>query len=196
MINGYFVFVGAALALIGDLTFARDTLRGHSKPNRVTWATFAFQGGVTLAAELQQHVGLVAVMTFAVAFGPFCILLASFFNKEAVWKLGRFDYICGAIAALAIIGWIVTSNPNTAIAFNIVAGFVATIPTARKAYHHPETETDTAWRNGALAGIITLLTVDQWNFATAAFPIYITAVCIAMYVLIHYRIGARLSRTT
>ncbi|HEY6396548.1 MAG TPA: hypothetical protein VIX82_03735 [Solirubrobacteraceae bacterium] len=50
---------------------------------------------IAFAAERAQHVGLEALLTFAVGFGPLLVVVASFVDPRAYWKL---------IGALAEIG--------------------------------------------------------------------------------------------
>ncbi len=58
----------------------RDTVRGHSQPNRVTWLLWGLAPMLAFAAELKAHVGLSALMTFSVGFNPLLVLAASFVN--------------------------------------------------------------------------------------------------------------------
>ena len=68
MINPNFVFLGAAFSIIGALSYARDTIRGVTKPNRVSWLLWTIAPLLAFAVELRQGVGLQSVMTFAVGF--------------------------------------------------------------------------------------------------------------------------------
>lgn len=78
MINPNFVFLGAAFSIIGAMSYARDTIRGVTKPNRVSWLLWTIAPLRAFAAKLRQGVGLQSVMAFAVGFSPFIILCASF----------------------------------------------------------------------------------------------------------------------
>ena len=87
MIDERFVFLGALLSLIGNFKYILETVNGRVKPNRVTWFLWALIPFIALAAEIRQGVGLPAVMTFIVGFGPLCNFLASFINKKSFWKI-------------------------------------------------------------------------------------------------------------
>ena len=78
-------------------------------------------------------------------FLPLLIFLSSFVNKNSYWKLKKLDYICLALAVLALILWKITNNPLLAIIFSILADFFAALPLIIKIYKFPETETISAY---------------------------------------------------
>jgi hypothetical protein len=168
-----FVFVAAGVNLLGTAHYLADTLRGRSSPNRVTWLLWAIIPLIGFAGQIQEGVGLQALMTFMIGFGPLLVFTASFVDRQAYVRITRFDVICGVLSVLALVGWRLTGNGNVAIAFSILGDFLAAIPTVRKAHRTPDTETWTAYLCSGVSAAITILTITTWNFATAAFPVYI-----------------------
>lgn len=173
MLDPRFIILGALLDLIGGAKYALSTLKGETQPNRVSWLMWAAAPLIAFAAEVSQGVGLLALMTFFVGFVPVMVLAASFANRRAYWKLTIFDVACGAFSALALVLWWVTRTANIAIVFSVLADLFASVPTVVKSYRFPKTEHPSAYAVGVAFAGITLLTIKQWNVATAAFPIYI-----------------------
>lgn len=128
-------------------------------------------------------------MTFGVGFSPLLVFLASFVNKESVWKLRRFDFVCGALAIIGLFLWYVTRNGNFAIFFSILADGMAAIPTLVKSYSFPETENYHVYLTAAISAAITLLTIDIWDFAHFGFPVYILILCTIFVSLIKFKAG-------
>ena len=184
MLNVHFVIVGAVLNLIGSSSYTFQTLKGKTRPNRVTWFLWALAPLVAFSAEIGQGVGLRSLMTFMVGFGPLMVLIASFINRKAVWKITRLDIVCGFLSLVALIAWKITGVGDVAIALSIVADFLAATPTLIKSYKEPGSEHYAIYLMGAISGVITLLTIKQWNFAQYGFPLYIVLVCIALVALI------------
>lgn len=184
MLNVHFVIVGAAINLIGSSSYVFQTLKGRARPNRVTWFLWALAPLIAFSAEIGQGVGLRSLMTFMVGFGPAMVLIASFLNNKAVWKITRFDIICGCLSIIALVAWKITGVGNIAIGLSIVADLLAATPTIVKAYKYPKTEHYTIFLFGAISALITLLTIKQWTFAQYGFPLYIAVVCVALVALI------------
>lgn len=180
------VFLAVAFNLVGTSTYMIATLRGQTRPNRVTWMLWALAPLVAFGAEVGEGVGLRSLTTFMVGFGPLLIFLSSFVNRDAYWQITRFDKICGAISVAALVLWGLTRVGNVAIALSIVADLVAGIPTAAKAYRAPETENPWAFGCASISATIGLLTVTATSFANVAFPIYIIVFAGGMFVLIRF----------
>lgn len=184
-----FVILGALISFIGILSYLISTIRGKTKPNRVTWFLWALAPLVAFSAEIKEGVGIQALMTFMVGFNPLLIFLASFINKKSVWKLRRLDFIYGAISLFGLFLWYITKNGNFAIFFAIVADGMAAIPTLVKSYRFPETENYHVFLAAAISAAITLSTIEIWNFAHFGFPLYILILCVTFVIFIKFRVG-------
>jgi len=194
MINENFVILGVIIAFLGGLKYVFETIKGNTKPNKVTWFLWALAPLIAFAAELKQGVGIQSWMTFVVGFTPLLVFLASFINKQAYWKLTRFDLICGALALLGLLLWYVTRVSNIAILFSILADGLAAVPTIVKSYRYSETEDYFVYLASAISAGLTLLTITTWNFATFGFPIYILTICLILFTLIKFKIGKLLNK--
>lgn len=191
MISEKFVILGAIISLSGSLAYVRATLRGKTQPNRVSWFMWALAPLVAFAAQIDKGVGLIALMTFMVGFGPLLVFIASFVNKNAVWKLGPFDIICGMFSLAGLVLWLITKEGNIGIAFAIAADTLAALPTIVKSYTNPETENHWAFTLAAISAGIAMLTIDQWTFAHYGFSVYIFSICILLASLIKFKLGKR-----
>ncbi len=185
MLSPDFAVLAAVLPLAGFASYLRDTLRGKTQPNRVSWSLWATAPLIAFAAELAQHTSLnVSLLTFALGAGPALILAASFACPRAYWAPTRLDLACGAVAVAALIGWAVTRRGDVAIALAITADALAAVPTIRKAWAQPESESIGTYAASGAGSAITLLTISRWRFASFAFPLYVTVVCGAIAALI------------
>lgn len=187
MIDQRFVIVGALISFGAVSVYIRDTIRGRTQPNRVTWLLWGFAPMLAFAAELQAHVGLGSLMTFTVGFNPLLVLAASFVNPNASWTIGRFDYVCGALSIMGTIGWLLTQNPNIALIASIAADALAALPTVRKAIISPRSESRVVYLGGIVNSAITLLAARRHDAAHIAFPIYILLINLALTVILRPR---------
>lgn len=192
MIDERFIFLTVALELFGTLSYLLDTIKGKIQPNKVTWFLWALAPLIAFTAQINKGVRLSSIMTFMVGFGPLLIFIASFINKKSQWKITNFDIYCGSLSLIGLILWGITRDGNIGILFAILADGLAAIPTLVKSYKAPETESSTGFLLYSLSGVVTLLTIKQWDFAHFSFPLYITLICFIFYFLIKFKLGKKL----
>ena len=113
------VVIAASATLVAAIAYIRSMFKGHTKPNRVTWLMWTIAPFTAAFAAFSSGATWAAVPVLMSGLSPCLILLASFLNKRAYWKLSRFDYACGGLSALALVLWYLTANPNVAIIFAI-----------------------------------------------------------------------------
>jgi hypothetical protein len=192
VISVNWVYVGSAIGALGAAVYLRDTLRGTTKPNRVTWLLWAVAPLLAAAVELDEGVGLRTLPTFMVGFMPLLVFIGSFHNPASVWKIRRIDYACGAVSVVGTLIWLVTRNGILAISAAIAADFMAGVPTLTKSWTHPETETVHTYIGAVISMLIVLLTIQNWSFDVAAFPAFIVCMGSVEVVLVGFRPGPRL----
>lgn len=191
MLNVHFVILGAAIGLIGTVLYARDTVRGITHPNRVTWLLWGAIPMVTFAVELHAGVGLRSLMTFVIGFGPFIVLAASFFNRTSVWRIGALDWACGALSVAGTVVWVLTRQGMVALVASIAADWLAGVPTIIKSWKAPSTESAIAYGTAFANAVITMLTVKVFTTYVVAFPLYIVVVSGLELTLVWGRLGPR-----
>jgi uncharacterized membrane protein len=120
--------------IYGIYFYIRDTIKGQTKPNRVSWALWSLAPIIgSAAAFASQADPWTTFRTFLAGFLPLLVFLSSFVNKKSYWQLTHFDTICGLFSFTAIIIWITLDAPLVAIIFAIIADVMASLPTFRKA---------------------------------------------------------------
>lgn len=194
MIDERFIFIGALLSLIGGFDYIKSTIKGETKPNRVTWLIWGLAPMIAFFSEISQGVGLQSLMTFMVGFVPLLIFLASFVNKKSYWQLSRLDITCGLLSLGGLVLWQITKVGNLAIIFSLLADLLAGIPTIVKSFHYPETENYKVFFFSGINASITLLTITAWNLAFLAWPLYIFLIDWLQVVLIKYKAGLYLKK--
>jgi hypothetical protein len=191
VISENWIYVGSAIGALGAVVYLRDTLRGTTKPNRVTWLLWAVAPLLAAAVELDGGVGLRALPTFMVGFMPLLVFIGSFHNSASVWQIRRIDYACGLVSVVGTVTWLVTRNGVVAISAAIAADFMAGVPTVMKSWTHPETETVHSYAGAVISMGVLLLTVTHWTFDEVAFPVFILCMASLEVVLVGLEPGPR-----
>lgn len=196
MLHQNFVIVGAIIGAIGSFAYLVDTFKGRVQPNRVSFLLWSVAPFIAFAAQIGQGIGLESLMTFTSGFFPFVILIASFTNKKAEWKVTKFDLLCGFLSVLGLILWLVTEVGNIAILFSIIADGFAAVPTLVKAYKYPESEVSWPWLATSFGVVLTLLTLTHITFANSGFIIYVLITNTIIFSLVYFKIGKQIKTST
>lgn len=170
MIDPRFVYVAALLSMVGAYGYIRDTVRGATSPNRVTWSLWGLEGILAFVIEVQQHVGLAALMTLMLGLMPCLVVLASFRNSRSVWRIGPFDVVCGSLSLAGLAFWALVHQPTIALVSFVAADQMAGLPTIRKSWLAPMTESPRVFLMGAMNCAITLMTLRFATTAGVLFP--------------------------
>ena len=181
----YLVIVGAVVQLIGIWSYVRDTVRGDTKPNRMTWLMWSIAPLIASAAALASGVSWAVLPVFMSGFGPLLVFLASFVNKNSYWQLERFDYVCGLFSLLALVLWWLTKIPDIAIIFAVASDGLAATPTLIKAWRYPETENAGPFTTGLFSSLTSFAAIKVWTFAAYAFPVYLVAINTSIALVIY-----------
>jgi hypothetical protein len=192
VIDPRFVYLAAALSLVGAYGYIRDTLRGDTSPNRVTWSLWGVEGVLAFFVEIQQHVGLASLMTLMLGLVPCAVVVASFRNRNAVWRLGTFDAVCGAVSVAGLVFWAFVNEPTVALVSFVVADQMAALPTVRKSWLAPSTESPRLFFLGSMNCAITVLTLTKLTTAGVLFPGCILVTDLIVGLLIVSNVGPRL----
>lgn len=168
----YLVVIGVILNFYGIFIYAKDTLNGIAKPNRVTWLLWAIAPLIAGIAAFSDGVRWAALPAFASGIGSLIVFLVSFINEKAYWRLNKYDYICGIFSILALAFWYFTKSPIVAILLAIISDFFATIPTLAKAWFYPETESVTPYVTGLFNLATPFFAMRTWSPSEYAFPLY------------------------
>ena len=196
MLHSNFIIIGTLIGAAGALAYLIDTVKGKIKPNRVSFLLWSIAPFIAFFAQIKQGVGLESLMTFSTGFLPLTVFIASFVNKQAVWKITRFDFICGIFSILGLGFWMITKVGNVAIFFSIVADGLAAVPTIVKAYKYPDTEIAWPWIATVFGVVLTLLTLSTLTFANSGFILYILVLNILIYTIVQFRLGEKLQSKT
>lgn len=192
MISDKFVIFGVLLNLWGCAVYAHVTIKGKTKPNRITWFLWSLAPLIAFFAERNKGVGLVSLMTLSIGIGPLIVLIASFASRKSYWELHQTDYLCGLLSLLGLALWIIYKDANIAIVFSIAADIFAAVPTLVKSFKHPETESWEAYWPTIINSGITLLAIDTWSVANYGFPIYTFIINVIFVAFIKFKLGFRL----
>jgi hypothetical protein len=191
----WLIVLSAFLSIAGSSVYIRDTLKGTTKPNRVSFSMWALAPLVGTAAAFSIHADVwVIIRIFLSGLMPLLIFFASFINPQSYWKLSLFDLLCGVCSVFALVLWLFVDSARTAILFAALGDGFACIPTLRKAWLYPETETGISYVTSFFSVLLVIPSITIWNIENSAFQIYLL-IANALLLFAIYRKKIYLLRT-
>lgn len=184
MLDPNWVFVSAALGLIGSVRYAVATLSGSARPNLVTWSLWAAAPLIGFFAQLDAGVGLPAVQTLTAGVAPLVVVVSGLVSRHHRARIGPFDVSCGIVAALALGVWLGLGQAPAAVFVAVAADAIAALPTIRKAWLDPDSENVLFYVLVGLGATITLLTISSREPSAWAFAVYLLGLSVLLVALV------------
>lgn len=185
MISDNFIYLGIIFYIIGYYSYFKGMFVGQTRPNLVSWFLWMLAPFIGVFFQLKAGAGLSALPVFMAGFGPLLVLLVSFWKKNGYWQITSFDIICGSFSFLALIFYTITHDLAISILFAILSDAIAFIPTFKKSWTNPESESGLLYLSSAFINVIGLLVIHDWSFTIYSFGVYLVVFNIAESILLY-----------
>ena len=168
-------------AIVGNAAFypyVRDIFRGTTKPHIYTWLIWVLTQGTAVAALLYGGGGIGGLtLIIGLALIIFVLLLSFKYGSK---NITVFDTVVFVSALCAILVWSQLKNPVLAVIMVTVIDAIGYIPSIRKAYQEPWSETMWTWGVFAFSDILALFSLREYNILTVT---YLSAIVVLNLVL-------------
>lgn len=152
--------IAGILALLQAVPFIYSTLRGHTRPERATYAIWSVVNCILLFSYLSAGATTTAGVNAAYTFTTLLILVLSI--HHGVGGFTKLDLMSFVLAGLSIVLWVNTSNPLVALYLSMLVKFIGVIPTIVKTYYRPDTENSLSWAMCAAASTLNLFALTKF----------------------------------
>lgn len=156
--------IAAVIAIVGNVPYLRDVIRKRVQPHPYTWLVWTIVSGVTFFGALQKGAGVGAIPTGAAEI--FTVIIFFFSLQYGFKQIKRIDTYFLIIALLGLIPWALTKDPTISVIIVVSIDLVAFIPTLRKTWQHPKSETPILFSMNVVRHILTLFSLQAYNIAT------------------------------
>ena len=174
MLPEYFIYIAASIRILAGLLYIKSILKGKTRPSAVSWLIWSVSPFIAFfAATFSEGFKLASLVTLALGISPLLVFITASVTKNHLFKLTLPDLICGILAIISLICWLITKNPILTISFAILADLISTIPTLKKSYYYPDTEYAPTYSLAILAISITLLANKETTSYSLIYPTYI-----------------------
>ncbi|MDO8513980.1 MAG: hypothetical protein Q7S50_00355 [bacterium] len=169
------------LLVAGTIPYIRDVLSRTTHPNIVSWVGWSLLTTITIVAQFAKGTNLSLVVPIASTIGTATIAVLGI--RYGYAKFNTLDKVCFVLGVVAIISWIATKEPLSAIIISIIADILFLLPTSIKSYRLPHSETMMTYvllSAGALFGLLSSNNLELQNilYPVYLFLAYASTVCI------------------
>lgn len=159
--------ITSILSIVCFLPYLRDIFKRKSTPHIYSW----------LVWSILQAEGTIAIIVGHGSYGAlgigigtlFCIAIFILSFKYGTKNITKFDTICLVGSALSIVLWIFTKNPLTAVILISFIDFMAFMPTYRKGYEEPYTETVSTYLWSSISSMFAIVALTDYSVVTVLY---------------------------
>ncbi len=160
----FLAVVASLLAVVGNVPYLRDMVRGTVRPHPYTWLVGSIVSATVLFGMLEKGAGIGA-LPIAVS-ELFTILIFLFSFKYGFTGITKSDAAFLCIALAGLVPWVLTNDPTLSIAIAVGVDLVSFAPTVRKSWAHPSTESRALYGSNVLRHMLILASLQTYNLAT------------------------------
>ena len=176
------LFIGIVSAIIGIAAFApyiKDMLTRKTRPHMFTWLIWVLTQGTAVVAMWTGGGGAGAITLTICLVLVFIVFLLSI--KFGTRDITHSDTVVLIVALVAILIWWQLDNPILAVVIVSAIDVLGFIPSYRKTYKDPLSETISTWIMYVLSNILAIIALEQYNALTLT---YITSIVFAEILLL------------
>ncbi len=164
MIKIILVVIASLLAIVGNIHYLRDVIKGRVKPHPYTWFIWTIVSCVVFFGQVAKGAGIGAIPTAFAEVFTVIIFLNSL--KYGFKNPPRIDKYFLALALLGLIPWFITKDPTISVIIVVLIDLVAFVPTLHKTYFHSQSETPVLYGSNVLRHSLIISTLGAYNIAT------------------------------
>lgn len=175
----------AVLSLLDLVPYVRDTLRGLTRPHRGTWLIWSALGATAFASQLADGAGWSLAMVGVQAVSMTLVLVLSL--RFGTGGVGVYDLCLISAAALGIVGWVVSAQPEVATLCVVGADAAGVALMLPKTWRDPWSETLSTYALAGAAGVLSAASVGAMDVSLLLYPGYFAVANGATAAVIAYR---------
>lgn len=157
------------LGVVGYLPYFRDILRGKTKPHVYTWFVWGVITFIVFALQVSGEAGAGSWVTLVAAFLSLSVFVLGLRNGDK--DITKSDTLFFIVALVALVLWLFAKQPVVSIILLVTVGMLGFIPTIRKSWNKPHTETISTYVINSFRHSLSFFALTQYSIVTWLFPV-------------------------
>ncbi len=162
--------IAVLLTFIAYIPYYRDILKGKTHPHVYSWALWSLLTILLVALQIKGGAGAATWVTAAA--GLLCLGVVFFGLKEGKKDITTSDTVVAILSLISIGFWLIADQPIISIILVIIADGLAFIPTIRKSWHNPYSETLSLYITNALRFFLALAAIETYTFLSTSWIVF------------------------
>jgi hypothetical protein len=178
--------IGALLITASYVPYIYDIIRRKTEPHVYTWILWSLTNVFATIAIFEGGGGWFSTINIGVGAAlAFTILILS--TKYGSRNMTNFDTAALITGLLAAVMWFFLEEPIIAISMVALIESIGFLPTYRKLWNEPWSESITAWGLFVLGNLCALYALDEYNLLTSLYISTMTTASFALILLSSHR---------
>lgn len=161
--------IAVVMTFAAYIPYYRDILKGKTHPHIYSWSLWGLLTVLIVALQIKGGAGPSTFITAAA--GLLCIGVIILGLKHGKRDITTSDTIVALLALVAITFWLVVDQPLIAIILAVTADLLAFIPTVRKSWNKPHSETLSMYVTNTIRFMMAVIALENFTLLAALWPV-------------------------
>jgi hypothetical protein len=180
-----FTIIATVIGAIAFLPYLKDTFSLKTKPHAYTWLIWTITQGTAVVGIWYGGGGWGALN---LTVGTFFVIAVFLFSlRYGTKNITKSDTVILIAALLAIIIWWQLNQPLISVLIASAIDLIGYIPSFRKSYQEPWSETLISWIAFPVSNVFALLALQEYNFLTVTYLVAISIASISLVLFCFFR---------
>ncbi len=157
------------LTFIGYAPYIRDTLQEKTKPHVYTWFIWGIVTMIAYGLQVSGGAGVGSWVTLAVALFTFLIFVLGI-KMGGRKDITKSDTLFFLLSFVALFLWLIAKQPVLSVVLVSTIDLLGFVPTIRKSWNKPYSETLFTYELNILRHGLSLLTLQHYSIVTWLYP--------------------------
>ena len=164
-IKQYISLIAVILTFISYIPYYRDILRNKTQPHIYSWSLWGLLTILIVALQIKGGAGSATYVTATA--GLLCIGVVILGLKNGKRDITKSDTVVAILGLIAIGFWLIVKQPVVSIILIVVADILAFIPTIRKSWHKPHSETLSLYITNTFRFFLAFLAIKEYTILSS-----------------------------
>jgi hypothetical protein len=159
--------VSFLIPIIGIVPYIVNIVKGKTVAHVYTWLIWAILQTIALVAQVKNGAGFGAAYGLAGVLVCYSVMFLSL--KNGLKHIRKFDTFCLILALASMIVYVGLKNPLLAVIMATSTNFIGFLPTLRKTFVDPKSETVSAYLSGGIGALLSILALQNYSIITTLY---------------------------